>query len=105
MLNGVTKIAMTKIDVLNEFQTISVAESYIVDGRETSELPFELSDPSLEPVYTALPGWNMQTNAIRNRLDMPGPLSSYVSRIEKYLATPVHYVSVGPGRDELFLNH
>ncbi len=105
MLNGVTKIAMTKIDVLNEFESISVAESYIVDGKDTDELPFDLNDPTLEPVYTALPGWNTKTNSIRNRHDMPKPLSSYIKGIEKYLGTPVYYVSVGPGRDELFLNH
>lgn len=102
MLNGVTQIAITKVDVLNNFDSISIAESYIVEGATTEELPYDLSDSGIEPVFTPLPGWMSNTSTIRDQAHMPAELAAYVNRIERYLDTGIKFISVGPGRDELF---
>jgi adenylosuccinate synthase len=105
MLNGVTQIAITKIDVLNEFESLSVAKSYVVDGKTTEELPYDLNDSDIEPVYTPVKGWLTNTSFMRDKSEMPDTLKKYITDIERYLDTPIKYISVGPGRDELFLNH
>jgi len=105
MLNGVTQIAITKIDVLNEFESLSVAKSYVVDGKTTEELPYDLNDSDIEPVYTPVKGWLTNTSFMRDKSEMPDTLKKYIMDIERYLNTPIKYISVGPGRDELFLNH
>lgn len=97
MVNGVTQIAITKIDVLEEFETIKAATLYKIDGHSTDELPYDLSYESLDPQYQSFQGWN-------NRSDKGAQnLENYLSYLEEYLKTPIRYVSFGPGRKELRL--
>jgi adenylosuccinate synthase len=99
MINGVTKLFMTKSDVLSGFGKIKVCTSYIVNGRKSDEVPFE-HDANIEPVYRELAGWNDDIGSVRNYDDLPISLKDYVSFIEAETGVPVTMVSVGPDRKE-----
>ena len=99
MINGVTKLLMTKADVLSGFERIKVCTSYSIDGSITGELPFE-HDAAIEPVYTELAGWPDIISGIRTYNNLPPTLKAFVSFIENETSIPVTMVSVGPDRKE-----
>jgi adenylosuccinate synthase len=99
MINGITKLFMTKADVLSGFKTIKVCTSYKVDGKISNELPFS-SDCTIEPVYTELEGWQEAITADRNYNDLPSALKKYIGFIETQTGVPITMVSVGPDREE-----
>jgi adenylosuccinate synthase len=99
MINGVSQIILTKIDVLSEFEKIKICTSYrLNDGSVTSEFPYSL-DEIAEPVYEELNGWSTDVTTITKETDLPVELLEYVSFIERYLEVPVKVISVGPGRE------
>ena len=105
ILNGLTQLIITKIDVLNSFETIYACTDYKVNGKLTRELPFDLCKESIEPVYKAFKGWNCDINSIRNYDELPAELTNYVSFLESYLEVPVTIISNGPKREELILKN
>ncbi len=98
MLNGVTEIILTKADVLDEFEDIKICTSYKINGKETTEVPFDINTP-IEPVFTELEGWNQQIKAMRTPEELPAEFNTYLKFIEDYLEVPVSIVSVGPDRE------
>ncbi len=98
MVNGVTDIALTKADVLSDFDTINVCTAYKVNGKLTDRMPAD-SFADIEPVYTTLPGWKQDISTIRNYESMPQPFRDYVRFIEEQVQTKVSIVSVGPDRE------
>jgi len=100
-LNGMTRMVLTKLDVLNGFDQIKVCTRYVVDGRETDVYP---SDPAAlaraKPVYETVPGWSEDISAVRKFEDLPENTINYIKKIEKLVDTPIDIVSVGPGRNE-----
>ena len=98
MLNGVTELIMTKADVFIDIETIKVATSYIIDGKESKHFPFD-SAQEIIPVYTELPGWKDDISSIRTPEEMPEELRNYISFVEKEVGVPIRWVSVGPDRD------
>ncbi len=98
MINGVTSLIMTKGDVLDSFETIKVATSYIVNGEETQILPFDI-DSKIEPIYKEFKGWNTDITNIRSEKDFPKELKEYINFVEKETGVPVSIVSVGPDRE------
>jgi len=100
-VNGVTEIALTKLDVLDTFEEVKVCTSYMLDGKEIHDFPTD--HPTLSrvtPVYKTLKGW-MSSNAHARTLDDMCPEArSYVTFLEDELQVPVTFVSVGPGREE-----
>lgn len=103
MLTGLTKLVLTKADVMNNFETFDVCTEYKVNGNVSRELPFDLCEPGLEPVYKTFTGWNTDINSMTNFDELPEALRSYVDYLEEYLDVNVTMISVGPGRDELVL--
>ena len=99
MINGITKLFMTKADVMSGFKTISICTSYKVDGKECNEIPFS-NDSVIEPVYTELPGWKEDISGIKEFNKLPDPLKKFITFIEKQTGVPVTMVSVGPDREE-----
>jgi len=99
MINGTTKLFMTKADVMSGFKTIKVCTSYKIDGQEINELPFG-NEYVIEPVYTEFPGWQKDISATREYNDLPAELAEFIEFIEKYCGVPVTLVSVGPDREE-----
>ena len=101
-VNGVTDLAITKLDVLDEIEEIPVCTGYRCDGEELDEIPgdgYRLS--KVEPVYDVMPGWREPTGEARQLSDLPDAARAYVARIQDELATPVAYVSVGTRRRQI----
>lgn len=101
MINGVTKIVMTKADVLDSFTQLEVCTSYNIDGKDVTQIPFRLEKLKIDPVYKSFPGWNESTVAVKKPGDLPETMKTYVDFINKYLGVNIHYISNGPGRDQL----
>lgn len=101
MINGITQIVMTKSDVLDSFAELQVCTSYNVNGKETQEIPFEISKVKIDPVYKAFKGWSKPAADCRVAADFPEQMNTYLTFINEYLGVEVKYVSNGPGRDQI----
>jgi adenylosuccinate synthase len=101
MINGVTKVVMTKADVLDEFKELEVCTGYKLNGKETMEMPFRLDRMHVEAIYKKFPGWNTKSNAAKSMEELPGTMRTYVSFINQYLGVDIRYISNGPGRNQI----
>lgn len=101
MLSGVTKLIITKADVLDNFNPIKAATAYRIDKEETPELPYEICTDTIEPVYTSFEGWNTSVSNAKNYEELPQTFINYCNYLEQYLDTKVAYISNGTGRDQL----
>lgn len=100
-VNGVTELALTKLDVLDTFDEIAVCTAYRLDGRELHDFPTDHPTLSrVEPVYTILKGWQTSNVEARNFDNMHPEARNYVDFLEDQLQVPITFVSVGPGRNE-----
>ena len=101
-VNGLTGLAVTKLDVLDTFADIPVCVSYMLDGVECTEVPSDVEAlERVEPVYEVLPGWQQPTSAARRLADLPPAARAYLDRIEDLAGQPIRYVSVGTRRDQI----
>jgi adenylosuccinate synthase len=99
MLNGVTQLIMMKADVLNIFEEILICTHYQMEnGTITDQLPYDICDQKIVPVYKTLKGWHTSLNGLTNFDDMPVELKEYTAYIEKEIGVPVTFVSTGPDR-------
>ena len=101
MLNGVTKLFMTKADVLNTFKTIKAGVKYNFKGELIEHVPFEASYEKLEPVYREIKGWQTDICNVTNPNEIPKELADYIKFLEKEVNVPVGMVSVGPDRRQI----
>lgn len=101
MINGVTKLIMTKADVLDAFKELNVCEEYIANNKKTTEVPFQMSKMPIEPVWKSFKGWNIDITSIKEQGDLPAEMKEYVAYINRYLGVDIKYISNGPGRDQL----
>lgn len=101
MVNGVTKIVMTKADVLDAFKELQVCTSYNIDGKESQEIPFRIDRLAVTPIYKKFQGWDIPSSAAKSAAELPETMKSYVSFINEYLGVKVRYISNGPGRDQI----
>jgi adenylosuccinate synthase len=100
-INGLTSLALMKLDVLQGFETLKVCTEYTWRGRTYEEMPTEPAAWSaLVPVYAELPGFTEDLRAARRMGDLPATARDYVERISAWTGLPIELVSVGPGRDE-----
>ena len=99
MINGVTKLFMTKADVLSGFKTVRICTSYLTAGKEHSEILFD-NLAKIDPVYTDHEGWDEDISEIREYKALPDSLKHFIEFIEKQTEVPVSMVSVGPDRNE-----
>jgi adenylosuccinate synthase len=103
-VNGLTGIALTKLDVLSGFETIKVCTGYRYQGEMLETLPAKLQVfESCEPVYEELPGWNQDITEVRSFEQLPPQAQSYVKRLEQLAGCPIVMVSVGPRRDQTMM--
>jgi adenylosuccinate synthase len=95
-LNGVDRLIITKLDVLDTFETIPVCVAYEIDGERTEAFPRTSADLArARPVYEELPGWQASTREAREVEDLPANAAEYLRRIEQVTGVPVAAVSVG----------
>lgn len=100
-VNGITNIALMKLDVLSGHERIEVCTAYRLDGQEIKDLPTSSSELSrVEPVLKTLTGWNGDITQVRSVQDLPQAARDYIQFIGNELATPIDVVSVGPGREQ-----
>ena len=97
MINGVTKLIMMKSDVLDTFATIKACVAYNINGKITTELPYDLSK-DVEPVYKEIKGWQTDLTQCTSEEQLPQAFLDYITFLEKELETPISIVSVGPDR-------
>ena len=101
MINGVTKIVMTKADVLDAFENLEVCTAYKVNGKETREVPFQMERQKPEAIYKSFKGWNSPTVAAKTVAGLPEAMKIYVDFINQYLGIRIHFISNGPGREQI----
>jgi adenylosuccinate synthase len=101
MVNGVSSLIMTKADVLNDFETISIAHSYRSENETTNRWGFHCDNRPVEPVYRAEKGWMSDLDAVNSEEDLPAELIAYTQLIEKELELPVSFISTGPDRSQI----
>ncbi|MBS1487202.1 MAG: adenylosuccinate synthase [Bacteroidetes bacterium] len=100
MINGVTQLLMMKADVLNIFSEIKVCTHYeLSNGKISEELPYELVNEKITPIYTTLKGWEVPLTNISEK-QMPVELAQYISFLEKELSVPITIISTGPDRKQ-----
>jgi adenylosuccinate synthase len=101
MINGVTKLVMTKADVLDDFEKLSMCTKYRIAGIETEDVPFQMLQQPIEPVLSVFEGWKKDITTIKDIHLLPEEMKTYISFIDSYLKVNVSYISNGPGRDQL----
>lgn len=100
-VNGLTHIALTKLDVLSAFDTIKVCVAYDCDGERYTTVPeHEAAFANAVPVYEELPGWKCDITACRSFDELPQEARDYVARIEELAHAEIAFVSVGPDREQ-----
>jgi adenylosuccinate synthase len=104
MINGVTQLVMMKADVLNIFEEIQICTAYqLPDGTITEQLPYDMTDTLVTPVYETLKGWHCSLEGLRKFEELPTELSEYIAFLEEKLSLPINFISTGPDRDECVL--
>ena len=102
MISGVTQLIMMKVDVLNEFDEIQVCTHYkLPDGTLSEQMPYDLTDTDITPVYRSFAGWKTDLKNTRTFDDMPAELAAYVSFLEETLNLPISFISTSPDREAL----
>lgn len=103
MIGGVTQIVMTKIDIFNTFEEISVATHYHYNGQVTEEVPYDLATIDVTPIYKTYKGWETALDDVKNFEDFPETAKSYIKALEAYLGVRISMISTGPEREKLII--
>ncbi|MDA1241453.1 MAG: adenylosuccinate synthetase, partial [Chloroflexi bacterium] len=99
--NGVTSIALTRLDSLSAFESIKICVAYEVGDQRVTTLPATLKDAArAKPIFEELPGWQQDVTHARHIGDLPTEARQYVGRIEELMGVPVDMISVGPERHQ-----
>ncbi len=100
-LNGITHLALMKLDVLSGLDKIGVCVSYEINGKAVHEAPTKLSDwEKAKPIIEFLPGWKEDLTQVSSLKDLPRNATLYIDFISKHLGVPIDVISVGPGREQ-----
>ncbi len=100
-VNGLTGLCITKLDVLNDLETIKVCNGYRFDGKESSELPASQAVFSeVEPIYEEFPGWKSDISGAKSVQDLPQETIDYLNFIVRQVRVPISLISVGAHREQ-----
>ena len=103
-ISGVTGVALTKLDVLDGFETVKICTGYRLRGKEVDYLPSNAAEQAeCEPIYEEMPGWSETTAGARSWAQLPAQAIKYIRRIEELIECPVASVSTSPERDDTIL--
>jgi len=104
IVNGMTGIVLTRLDILDGFDTVKICNGYRANGHEIDRFP---SNTDLlaqcEPVYEDFPGWDTPTSGVTTWEALPENAQNYVSRIQDLVGCPIQIISTGPNREETIL--
>ncbi len=102
--SGVNGISLTKLDVLDGFETLKICVGYDLDGKRLDYLPFASEEQArCVPVYEEMEGWSESTEGARSWADLPGAAVKYVRRVEELIGCPVALLSTSPEREDTIL--
>lgn len=100
-LNGITNLALMKLDVLSGHDQIGICTAYKLNGETLTEFPTSAADlERVEPVIEYLPGWSQDITKVTQLKDLPRPTTTYIDFIGSQIGTPIDVISVGPGREQ-----
>jgi len=103
-VSGITGIALTKLDVLDGFETIRICTGYRLHGEIVDHFPAHAADQAaVEPIYEAMEGWSESTAGARSWAQLPAQAIKYIRRIEELIQCPVALVSTSPEREDTIL--
>jgi adenylosuccinate synthase len=101
IVSSITKLAITKLDVLNGLKKVKICTNYILNGKKIDYLPADINElKSVKPVYKDFEGWDKIDKNSKNFSDLPKNAKKYLKYIEEKLDTKINIVSIGPGRKE-----
>jgi adenylosuccinate synthase len=104
MINGVNKLAITKLDVLDNQEELKICTGYEINGQITEDMPSDtLALNELTPVYESMPGWKCSTAEVRCYYDLPANARKYLERIADLVDAEISIISVGPKREQTFI--
>ena len=104
MINGFNEITITKLDILDEFESIKVCTEYELDGKRSKNLSSFINHlDRVKPIYTTVPGWECATVGIRLFEDLPLKAQEYILYLEKILNVPIKHISTGPKRNDIII--
>jgi adenylosuccinate synthase len=102
--NGITGIALTKLDVLDGLEELKICVGYMLDGQRIDHLPAsQAAQARVEPIYVTLEGWKESTVGARSWADLPAQAIKYVRQVEELIGAPVALLSTSPERDDTIL--
>lgn len=103
MVNGITEIALTKLDVLGTFPSINICTGYSLDGKALKHFPADARTlERVECSYITVPGWNSNIEGINSMAALPQAAQDYINLLEKLLEVPITWVSTSPAREDTF---
>src|SRR6201996_8565378 len=101
---GIDGIVLTKLDILDAFEKISVCVGYDLDGKKLDHLPADATEQArLKPIYEVMEGWNCSTRGARSWADLPARAVKYVRRVEELIGAPVALLSTSPEREDTIM--
>ena len=104
MINGIERVAITKLDVLSYLDEIKVCTGYKINGKEINSYPTDMARmEKVEPVYETLPGWKKDISDIQNYSDLPENAKNYLSFISEQCGFEISIISVGPKRSQTII--
>ena len=103
-VNGITELALMKLDILDTLPEIQICTGYRLRGDEIKYFPGRLDDLELvEPIYETVPGWECDTTSCTSYDELPEAAKAFVARVETLTGVPVKIVAVGPGREQTII--
>ncbi|MEE3070883.1 MAG: adenylosuccinate synthase, partial [Pseudomonadota bacterium] len=103
-ISGINGISLTKLDVLDGFETLKICVAYDLDGQRLDYLPTAADQQArCKPIYEEMPGWSESTEGARSWADLPANAIKYVKRVEELIECPVALLSTSPERDDTIL--
>lgn len=106
MINGYTALAITKLDILDEFEEIKIAVAYELNGERIEAPPSNVNDLSkIKVIYETMKGWKTCLSKCRKFNELPAEAQNYIKRIEDYLGIPVKWIGVGPSRESIITKY
>ncbi len=103
-ISGIDGIALTKLDVLDEFDEIKMCIQYELNGKRIDYLPASVEDQlKIKPIYKTFPGWKESTNGIKNMEDLPDNAKNYIYAVEDFIGTKISSISTSPEREDTIL--
>jgi len=103
MVNGISEIALTKLDVLGVLDELKICTGYLVDGKPVKHFPADASTlERVECAYISMPGWSSSIEGINSFAELPAEARNYIVAVEELLETPVTWVSTSPSRADTF---